>query len=72
VIQSASSTASTFSSSQTVRNFMEAVGDRPVQARVACIGPITAKTARAYGLKVAVVPRRATFDSLIQGIVKAT
>lgn len=61
----------TFASSQTVRNFMEAVGDRPIRARVACIGPLTAKTARTYGLKVAVVPRRATFDSLIQGIVKS-
>ncbi len=62
----------TFASSQTVRNFMEAVGDRPIRARVACIGPLTARTARTYGLKVAVVPRRATFDGLIQGIVKAT
>ncbi|HEX7899171.1 MAG TPA: uroporphyrinogen-III C-methyltransferase [Planctomycetota bacterium] len=62
----------TFASSQTVRNFMEAAGERPVRARVACIGPLTAKTAKTYGLKVAVVPRRATFDALIQGIVKAT
>lgn len=62
----------TFASSQTVRNFMEAVGDRPIRARVACVGPLTAKTAKTYGLKVAVVPRRATFDGLIQGIVKAT
>jgi uroporphyrinogen III methyltransferase/synthase len=62
----------TFASSQTVRNFMEAAGDRPISARVACIGPLTAKTAKTYGLKVAVVPRRATFDALIQGIVKAT
>lgn len=60
----------TFASSQTVRNFMEAVGSRPIKAKIACIGPITAKTAREYGLKVAVIPRKYTFDSLIQAIVK--
>jgi uroporphyrinogen III methyltransferase/synthase len=60
----------TFASSQTVRNFMEAVGSRPIKAKIACIGPITAKTAREYGLKVAVIPKKYTFDSLIQAIVK--
>ena len=61
----------TFASSQTVRNFMEAVGKRPIKAKIACIGPITAKTARGYGLKVAVVPPKFTFDALIQAIVKS-
>lgn len=61
----------TFASSQTVRNFMEAVGSRPIRARIACIGPITAKTARQAGLKVAVVPKKFTFDALIQAIAKA-
>lgn len=62
----------TFASSQTVRNFMEAVGSRPIKAKIACIGPITAKTARGYGLKVAVIPKKFTFDALIQAIVKFT
>ncbi len=62
----------TFASAQTVRNFMEAVGDRPVRARIACIGPITAKAARQCGLKVAVVPRTFTFDSLIEAIVESS
>jgi uroporphyrinogen III methyltransferase / synthase len=62
----------TFASAQTVRNFMEAVGSRPIHAKIACIGPITAKAARGFGLKVAVVPRKFTFDALIQAIVKAT
>jgi uroporphyrinogen III methyltransferase/synthase len=60
----------TFASAQTVRNFMEAVGRRPIGARVACIGPITAKAARQSGLKVAVVPETFTFDALIRAIVK--
>ena len=58
----------TFASAQTVRNFMEAVGSRPIRARIACIGPITAKAACQAGLKVAVVPRKFTFDALIQAI----
>jgi uroporphyrinogen III methyltransferase/synthase len=61
----------TFASSQTVRNFMEAVGNRPIRAKIACIGPITAKTVREYGLKVAVVPKKFTFDALIQAIAKS-
>src|SRR5436190_22937354 len=61
----------TFASSQTVRNFMDAVGSRPIRAKIACIGPITAKTVREYGLKVAVVPKKFTFDALIQAISKS-
>lgn len=59
-----------FASSQTVRNFMIAVNGRPVRARVACIGPITAKTARQHGLKVDAMPRRFTFDALVKEILK--
>lgn len=61
----------TFASAQTVRNFMEAVGTRPIKAKVACIGPITAAAARKAGLKVAVIPKKYTFDALIQAIVKS-
>lgn len=61
----------TFASSQTVRNFMAAVDGHPVRAKVACIGPITAKTARQFGLKVAAMPRRFTFDALVDSIVES-
>jgi uroporphyrinogen III methyltransferase/synthase len=61
----------TFASAQTVRNFMEAVGNRTIAAKVACIGPITAAAARKAGLKVTVVPKKFTFDALIQAIVKS-
>jgi uroporphyrinogen III methyltransferase/synthase len=40
----------TFASAQTVRNFMDAVGSRRVKAKVACIGPVTARAARKAGL----------------------
>jgi uroporphyrinogen III methyltransferase/synthase len=59
-----------FASAQTVRNFMAAMDGEPVTARVACIGPITAKAARQFGLNVAAVPRRFTFDALVKEIVK--
>ncbi|HVR87117.1 MAG TPA: uroporphyrinogen-III C-methyltransferase, partial [Planctomycetota bacterium] len=61
----------TFASAQTVRNFIEAVGHRPIRAKVACIGPITAAAARKAGLKVAVVPKKFTFDALLQAMVKS-
>jgi uroporphyrinogen III methyltransferase/synthase len=60
----------TFASAQTVRNFMAAVNGHPIRARVACIGPITAKEARRHGLKVGAVPRRFTFDALVQELIK--
>jgi uroporphyrinogen III methyltransferase/synthase len=59
-----------FASAQTVRNFMAAVDGRPVRARVACIGPVTARAARGAGLRVAAVPRRFTFEALVQEILR--
>jgi uroporphyrinogen III methyltransferase/synthase len=61
----------TFASAQTVRNFMAAVDGQPIRSKVACIGPITAKSARQFGLKVAAIPRKFTFDALVDAIVKA-
>ena len=55
----------TFTSSSTVRNFVEVFGGRDVvkplvaQAVIACIGPITARTAEEYGLTVTVMPAAA-------------
>lgn len=65
----------TFTSSSTVRNFVEMFG--PDEARkflngvvVACIGPITAKTVEAYGMTVHVLPKDSTIPSLAQAIVE--
>jgi uroporphyrinogen III methyltransferase/synthase len=60
----------TFASAQTVRNFAEAVGPRPLRAKVACIGPITAQAARQAGFAVTVVPKRYTFDAMIQAMIR--
>jgi uroporphyrinogen III methyltransferase/synthase len=54
----------TFTSSSTVRNFLQLLGTAAAQrlraVAVGCIGPITADTARAAGLQVAVQPARYT------------
>jgi uroporphyrinogen III methyltransferase/synthase len=66
----------TFTSSSTVRNFVELFGGRdrvrPLLAGVvvACIGPITARTAEEYGLMVTVMPAENTVPALAEAIVK--
>jgi uroporphyrinogen III methyltransferase/synthase len=65
----------TFTSSSTVRNFVEAI--RSVEAdvltllsqiQVVCIGPITAQAARELGLQVDVVADTYTIDGLIEAV----
>jgi len=59
--------AVTFSSSSTVRGFL-AGGPVPDGAKVVCIGPITAQTAREHGLDVAAVAEHYTEDGLIAAL----
>ncbi|HSR94341.1 MAG TPA: uroporphyrinogen-III C-methyltransferase [Solirubrobacterales bacterium] len=60
----------TFTSSSTVRNLTEALGDRfPAGARVVSIGPITSDAARAAGLQVAVEAPRHDVDGLIAALL---
>ena len=68
--------AITFTSSSTVRNFAALVGAavvadlaRTARPLVACIGPITADTAREVGLRVDVVPERYTAAALADALV---
>jgi uroporphyrinogen III methyltransferase / synthase len=63
--------AVTFTSSSTVTNYLAVAGDLPVPPVVACIGPITADTARAAGLPVAVVATEHTIDGLVDALVGA-
>ncbi len=70
----------TFASSSTVKNFMtwlrqcSAAADVDIQPAylppVACIGPITAQTARDLGLAVAVEARESTIDELLNAITE--
>ena len=59
--------AVTFTSSSTVRHFL-ASGAAVGGAKVVCIGPVTARTARELGLTVAAVAGEYTEDGLIQAL----
>jgi uroporphyrinogen III methyltransferase/synthase len=59
----------TFASSSTVDNFVAAFGAGAVPPVVACIGPVTAATARAHGLTVDVEAPVHTIDGLVEGLV---
>ncbi|HET7552114.1 MAG TPA: uroporphyrinogen-III C-methyltransferase [Gemmatimonadaceae bacterium] len=63
----------TFTSSSTVRYFVESVGiDAARRATIISMGPITSETARTLGLDVAVEAREATIDSLVEAVVEST
>lgn len=62
----------TFTSSSTVRHFVELAGGRTGRARVAAIGPITARTARELGLRVDVVASEYTIPGLVQALAAAS
>ena len=63
----------TFTSSSSVEHFMEITGTRASHilknAVIACIGPITAKTADELGLQVGLVAERYTTDGIIAALV---
>lgn len=61
----------TFTSSSTVRNLLEALGDRmPMGARVVSIGPVTSETARELGLDVAVEAERHDVEGLVAALLQ--
>lgn len=63
--------AVTFTSSSTVTNFLAVARDVPVPPVVACIGPVTADTARAAGLDVSVVAGEHTIEGLVAALLGA-
>jgi uroporphyrinogen III methyltransferase/synthase len=62
----------TFTSSSTVRNFMELVSDKTAinGVKIAVIGPVTGDTARNYGLEPTIVPPEYTIPSLVEAIIE--
>jgi len=60
-----------FTSSSTVRNFMELLPDKAALngIKVAIIGPVTGATARDHGLEPAIMPAEYTIPGLVQAIV---
>jgi uroporphyrinogen III methyltransferase / synthase len=66
----------TFTSSSTVANFVRAFPDDRLpavlgDAEVACMGPVTADTARKLGLQVNIIAREYTTHGLVQAIAEA-
>ena len=60
----------TFTSSSTVTNLTEALGERfPGNARIVSIGPITSETARAAGLEVHAEAERHDVDGLLEALL---
>jgi uroporphyrinogen III methyltransferase/synthase len=65
----------TFTSSSTVKNFVQALAEHDLQAlingvKIACIGPITAETARGLGLPVHAVAKDYTIQGLLDALVE--
>jgi uroporphyrinogen III methyltransferase/synthase len=66
----------TFTSSSTVANFVRAFPEDRLpailgDAEIACMGPVTADTARKLGLEVAIVAREYTTHGLVQAVMEA-
>jgi uroporphyrinogen III methyltransferase/synthase len=60
----------TFTSSSTVRNFLDAVGDRfPAAARIVSIGPVTSAAVREAGLEVHVEAERHDPSGLVEALL---
>jgi uroporphyrinogen III methyltransferase / synthase len=59
----------TFTSSSTVERTLEAIGAEALPPVVACIGPVTAATARHHGLTVHVEAAAHTIDGLVAALV---
>ncbi len=63
----------TFTSSSTVTNFVEIMGADnvlPPHIRIACIGPVTASTAKKAGFRVDVAHKEYTMDGLVQSLAE--
>ena len=61
----------TFTSSSTVRNFVEAAGAETLRGvPVATIGPVTTATARELGIEVTAQAQVFTIDGLLEAVLK--
>jgi uroporphyrinogen III methyltransferase/synthase len=65
----------TFASSSSVKNFMQILGQENLSllhdVKIACIGPITKKTAEDSGLEVQISAGEFSIDGLVQALLKA-
>jgi uroporphyrinogen III methyltransferase/synthase len=64
-----------FTSSSTVNHFVELLKRENLKRvlrgiAIACIGPVTARTVRAWGMNVAIQPKEYTIPALTQAIAR--
>ncbi|MFC0557827.1 uroporphyrinogen-III synthase [Halalkalibacter alkalisediminis] len=61
----------TFTSSSTVHHFIKIIQAKgmDVKAKIACIGPIAARTAKKYGLTVTLMPSTYTIEHLVDQLI---
>jgi uroporphyrinogen III methyltransferase/synthase len=60
----------TFTSSSTVRFFLDGAGALPDGARVVSIGPVTSETLREQGMRVDIEAERHDLDGLVAALVQ--
>jgi uroporphyrinogen III methyltransferase / synthase len=60
----------TFTSSSTVRFFLQAAGPQPPRGRIVSIGPVTSSTLREHGLEPQVEADRHDIDGVVAAIVE--
>lgn len=69
-------TVATFTSTATFKNFVDILGEDAIDllrgVKIAVIGPVTAEAIEKRGLKVAIMPEKATIEALVEEIIKAT
>lgn len=67
-------TIATFTSASTFQNFVDILGSEAEQLlkelTIAAIGPITAKAIERFGLKVTIMPQKATIPSMVNEIIE--
>ncbi|MGB9715736.1 MAG: uroporphyrinogen-III C-methyltransferase [Thermodesulfovibrionales bacterium] len=64
----------TFTSASTFNNFLDIIGEDGIEllkgVAIAVIGPVTAKAIEKAGLKVDIMPEKATMEALVEEIIK--
>ncbi len=63
--------AVTFTSASAVRGFVGAIGPVKGAPKVVCIGPVTAREARAHGFTVHAVAKPHTLEGLVEAVERA-
>jgi uroporphyrinogen III methyltransferase/synthase len=66
-------TIATFTSAATFNNFLSIMGDEAIDllrdVTIAVIGPVTKRAVEKAGLRVSIMPEKATIEAMIQGII---